>query len=442
MARYSPESVPFYGVVTAESRSNCLTTVTKFRKALQQQSAIKRMAFALLISVSISVFLAWLVQSLALSISSSFVNLFLFAFGFTSYIYVEWLLSTDSERTTKAALLRDHWTAIATWAAYILVFLIFRAAITVPSVPAVKQVFLLVQIFGFVAVFALPVIAAYRASSMLYVFLRGLMVYSVALWLIGYGGDSFYKWVSAHPHSAWMGAASAVIVWMIIHFSGGLSRGGSSSVQPEKIARSSGTAAMTSGFLKPTARDNHYTAAHEAGHILLYAALGELPADVKIAVNNRPDMNGTLGFVTGISSNHCLDEKRFAEWQMLVLLAGQLGESLMYGESTMGSSDDHQRWLGIARSYLANHYRGVYYVEPQNRFEQAQNEKKLEALQAEQLGMLHTFFDLNAELFRRLTGTLLEARTMGRDDLLPFLSQVKLPEGFPVPFAPVETFAT
>lgn len=413
-------------------------------KGIIQQSAIKRMAFAMLISVSIGVLFAWLVQSFAPGISPAFVNFFLYTLGFAAFIYVDWLLSTESERKTQSLFLRDNWMTLAIWSAYILLCATFMFSLSVPLLPAVKQVFLFVQMFGLVAIFALPVIAAYRALSfhgMLSVFLRGLMVYSVALWLIGYGGDSFYKWVSAHPHSAWIGAASVAIVWMIIHFSVGLSWG-RSSFEPEKIARSSGTAAITSGFLKPTARDNRYTAAHETGHILVYAALGELPADVKIAINDHRDMNGNLGFVTGISSNHGLDEKRFAEWQMLVLLAGQLGESLMCGESTMGSSGDYQRWLSIASSYLANHYRGVYYVEPQNRFEQAQNERKLEALQVEQLDMLHTFFDLNAEVFRRLTGTLLEARTMGRDDLVPFLSQVKLPEGFPIPFAPVETFAT
>lgn len=174
---------------------------------------------------------------------------------------------------------------------------------------------------------------------------------------------------------------------------------------------------------------------------MVYAALGGLPADVKLAVNDHSDERGVLGFVTGISSKHHLDEKSFAEWYMLVFLAGKLGESVMHGESTLGSSNDHLRWLGVARSYLANHYRGMYYADPQNKFEQEQNEAKLEALQAEQLATLRTLFDVNADVFKQLANTLLEKRTMGRDDLIPFLSRVKLPDGFPLPFGPFETFA-
>ncbi|MFL9611108.1 hypothetical protein ACKF11_13565 [Methylobacillus sp. Pita2] len=78
----------------------------------------------------------------------------------------------------------------------------------------------------------------------------------------------------------------------------------------------------------------------------------------------------------------------------------------------LGSSNDLLRWLGVARSYLANHYRGMYYADPQNKFEQEQNEAKLEALQAEQLATLRTLFDVNADVFNELANTLLEMRTM------------------------------
>jgi hypothetical protein len=63
---------------------------------------------------------------------------------------------------------------------------------------------------------------------------------------------------------------------------------------------------------------------------------------------------------------------------MLVFFAGKLGEAVIHGKSTLGNSNDHVRWLGVARSYLANHYRGMYYAEPQNKFEQEKNEAKRE----------------------------------------------------------------
>ena len=331
-----------------------------------------------------------------------------------------------------------HGTATK-WGMYILMCAYFFVSRSEPAELAVKQILSLVQTFGLFAVFIVPAITSTISTAgavrgLASRFLSGLAFYSMALWLIGHSGDALYGWVFEHPNDAAIGAAALVIVWMIVRFSGGSSFGS------ESIARSSGAAARAVGAIaKPTARDNRYTAAHEAGHALAYAALGGLPADVKLAVNDHSDERGVLGFVTGISSKHHLDEKSFAEWYMLVFLAGKLGESVMYGESTLGSSNDHLRWLGVARSYLANHYRGMYYAEPQNKFEQEQNEAKLEALQAEQLAMLRTLFDANAEVFKQLADTLLETRTMCRDDLIPFLSRVKLPDGFPLPFGPFET---
>ena len=55
--------------------------------------------------------------------------------------------------------------------------------------------------------------------------------------------------------------------------------------------------------------------------------------------------------------------------------------------------------------------------------------------------MLRTLFDANAEVFKQLADTLLETRTMGRDDLIPFLSRVKLPDSFPLPFGPFAQFS-
>ena len=88
----------------------------------------------------------------------------------------------------------------------------------------------------------------------------------------------------------------------------------------------------------------------------------------------------------------------------------------------------------MARNYLANHYRGIYYVEPHNRLEQEQNEDKLEALWADQIVTLRELFKLNADVFNQLADTPLEMRTVGRDDILPFLTRLKLPNVFPIPF--------
>ena len=110
------------------------------------------------------------------------------------------------------------------------------------------------------------------------------------------------------------------------------------------------------------------------------------------------------------------------------------------GESTLGSSNDHARWLDLAKEYLANHHQGMYYTEPKDELEQKQNEAQLRALQAAQLKMLSRFFDLNSQVHQELADALLEKRTLTRKDLVPFLSRVRLPSGFPQPFGAVDTF--
>lgn len=404
----------------------------KLKKVLTHPE-VKKIAVAAAISVGVGLLRAWIGDH------SAPIRLFV---GVVSYIFADWLFSTKAKRHAQiqhiTAFFRDYWTIVAKWGIYVLMCAYFWAFRSQPSEPVVRQVLSLVQVFGFVAVFAVPTITSTISTAMYGSwtsiaglssrFLKGLVFYSMALWLVGYVGDDLYKWVVAHPNDAAIGTVALAIVWMIVHFSGG------STFASQVAVRSSGAAMAAGVIAKPTARDNRYTAAHEAGHALVYAALGTLPEDVKLAVNDHSDESGVLGFVTGITSKHHLDEKSFAEWYMLVFLAGKLGESFMYGESTLGSSNDHQRWLGVARSYLANHYRGMYYLDPQNKFEQEQNEAKLEALQAEQLAVLRTLFDMNTKVFTQLANTLLEMRTMGRNDLVHFLSDVNLPDGFPIPF--------
>lgn len=269
-------------------------------------------------------------------------------------------------------------------------------------------------------------------SNLLYRFMRDLTFYMIILCLIVYAGDDIYRWAFSHLNydSILEVTIAFAICLVFFHVGGGLFRVPVSSlIEP-------GTPAA-SVFFKPSSRDNRYIAAHEAGHALVYAALGnDLPADTRLVINNYSvDKQAPLGFITGVSRKHCLNEKTFAEWEMLILLAGKSGEVVMYGSSVLGSDSDYMKWLNVARGYLANYYRGIYYVVPQNKFEQEQNEVKLEALRYEQLAMLNTLFDMNINVFRHLANTLLEARTMDRNNLISFLSRVNLPEGFPLPFA-------
>lgn len=101
--------------------------------------------------------------------------------------------------------------------------------------------------------------------------------------------------------------------------------------------------------------------------------------------------------MTRVKGPHQLEESVFAEWDMLALLAGKVGESRLMGEttSTLGSSSDFTRWLDIAKTYLSNHYDGIYYPEPKNEFEQKHNVERLSVLHKAQTARLNELFDQN-----------------------------------------------
>tara|TARA_B100000678_G_scaffold56149_2_gene45093 strand:+ start:1899 stop:2774 length:876 start_codon:yes stop_codon:yes gene_type:complete len=269
----------------------------------------------------------------------------------------------------------------------------------------------------------------------------GLTVYAIALWSIGEGGDEIFQWVTANPGGAVVIVATAIICrWIIkanavrLPFASGESP--QLGVQTEGMA----SAALVRAPLPQTPRDIHYTAAHEAGHALIFAALGGLPADMKMVLNEQAAEGDPLGFVIALSSKHRLHEKAFAEWYMSVFLSGRIGEEVIHGDSTLGSGNDHKRWLSIAHQYLACHYRGMYYLAPETRWEHEQNDGQLVALQTEQTALLRTLFEMNTEVFKALTHKLLDKRELSRDDLSPLLSRVCLPEAFPLPLGPFDGF--
>lgn len=393
---------------------------------------VKLIALIILISWCLVLICAWL--GLGPSALTNILS------GCAAYGIAEFILSdaqTQQARLHQAIkLIRANGATTAKMTFLVMIFIVCYSLRTTPSEPPVKLVLGIVETFGLVAVMIHPVtrgilitmrlansatVLSYIATS----FIKGLATYSIALWLIGKIGDDTFNWIMANPTDTAAGMVSLVIVWFIASFS---LRGTPSS------AIASASTSATAGFARmpfPSDRDNRYTAAHEAAHTMVYAALGTLPTDFKVVMKDLPDRDGVLGFVTGVNSDHQLDGKTFAEWKMLVFLAGKIGESVMFEETTLGSGNDHLRWLETARPYLANHYRGVFYAEPQNKFEQKQNDSKLEALLVEQVAALKEFFDLNVQVLKDLTDNLLEKRTIDRDGITPILSRAKFPDGFP-----------
>lgn len=180
-----------------------------------------------------------------------------------------------------------------------------------------------------------------------------------------------------------------------------------------------------------SALDRRRVATHEAGHFLVFAAVGALPDDFKIVVQDR-QRQGSLGFIfTADAPSDILLPAAYHEWKMLLFLAGQAAEQSALGETTSGALDDLTRWQEEARKYLASGLGAIYFLPPADHLEVAHNQATLDALRASQRAMLKEFFNLNAASLDELAKTLEEKGELGRADLLPLVSLVKFPPGFP-----------
>jgi hypothetical protein len=83
--------------------------------------------------------------------------------------------------------------------------------------------------------------------------------------------------------------------------------------------------------------------------------------------------------------------------------------------------------------YLANQYRGIFYIAPENDYQHRANEAKLETMRAEQIAQVNQFFELNAKVHKELTNALLQKRIMHAEEILPLLARVQVPPQFPSP---------
>lgn len=364
------------------------------------------------------------------------------ACSLVAYIAASAILSSKETRQRLRDMLQG-WASTITLDAIRLGVLMVAAPVAYaysqsPQTPFMQQVMTFVELFGMLVI-AIRLASSFlsfgskfpvgRAAAEL---MEMLAVYALARWTVGALGDAAYQLAMENPDTALAASVALVICW--ISFA-------------RATPRDNRPAPMTSSYassaaprLDVTPRDRRYTAAHEAGHALVYAALGGLPANIRLVIKDQADASGTLGFVTGIASDHRLQERTFAEWHMLVLLAGQLGEQIMHGNSTLGSASDHMRWLDTAKRYLSNQYHGVFHIQPRSALEQEQNDAKLELLRTQQIGLLQAFFELNQEVHRQLTDLLLDKKMLGHDELSPLLDLAVFPEGFPMPFGPFSRF--
>lgn len=178
------------------------------------------------------------------------------------------------------------------------------------------------------------------------------------------------------------------------------------------------------------------TAAHEAGHMLVCAALRQTPQDITLRLEMRGNTAGYIkpGFGIDLNAPRFCNDPVCIRWLMLLLQAGAVAERQLTGRDGFGASNDNRHWLTCAHMYLSNQYGDtIYYAGPGDEQEQAHNVRELNALKQQQRALLAAFFDLNDAVLRDLSASAQKKRTLRRDDLLPFFARVRFPEGFPRP---------
>lgn len=298
---------------------------------------------------------------------------------------------------------------------------------------AVIEVLHLVSNLGAIAVVSIPLFYLWwdgTASLGAYFIrvVRGMAVYVLLVAAIRRYGDALYLWAASNPKDLGMLVVVACALLLITR-----------AMRGDRVYSSAHGPAYSAAELPAlfsarnlSGRDRQFAAAHEVGHAILHAALPRLPAGFNVRIFRKPNSEGTAGQVVATLNEDLFVQADFAEWYMLMLLAGKAAEAHVMGNTALGSAGDYARWTELARDYLANHQAGIYYGQPRDMFDHQHNEARLASLQAQQLRALRDFFRLNSEVIDALVAQLAARGSLTGDDVAPLFKRVAFPEGFPL----------
>ncbi|CAB3730943.1 ATP-dependent zinc metalloprotease FtsH [Achromobacter ruhlandii] len=257
---------------------------------------------------------------------------------------------------------------------------------------------------------------------------RGMAVYVLLVAAIRRFGDELYQWAVSNPSELGMLVVVTCSVLLILR-----------AMRGDRVySQAQGPTYAAAGLLgrfsarNLSGRDRQFAAAHEVGHAILHAALPKLPAAFNVRIFREPNNEGTAGQVVATFSEDLFVQADFAEWYMLMLLAGKAAEAHVMGNTALGSAGDYTRWTELARDYLANHQAGIYYGRPRDMFDHQHNEARLASLQAQQLKTLRDFLRLNSDVVNSLVAQLVDQGSLTADDVRPLFNRVAFPEGFPL----------
>lgn len=174
-----------------------------------------------------------------------------------------------------------------------------------------------------------------------------------------------------------------------------------------------------------SAKDIRRTAIHEAGHLVYYADLPELPADLSVKVLEK--IGAADMFRGQVSSPGVWPSEQtegFMRWWMQMNLAGSEAEFVLLQERGDGADGDNSRWLHTAKNYLKAGFGEVFYAEPSGEAEQAHNRAVLNALKATHVDAVRARLLSNKEVVAELAEAIAERKVMKLEEIAPYLSRI------------------
>ncbi len=236
--------------------------------------------------------------------------------------------------------------------------------------------------------------------------------------------NDWVQWIEAHHEEA-----LAVSMGIAIPYAA-LRAFTSQQQSATRVMAISGAVAAMRKPLRRADKDVLRTAIHEVGHLLLYAALPELPKRLMTKIRREISIDDPdRGFVQSDMSWPAVETRSFLRWRMLVHLGGTVAEHVVLGERADGAEADTSEWTHRAHNYLVRGFGDVYFEEPTTEQEIQINRLALNALKAEHLKVLESFLEANRSLLDELTDLLVAEGELQRSDLEPHLARVQFTDG-------------
>lgn len=314
----------------------------------------------------------------------------------------------------------------------IVIIFVAQSAPQIDDLPDSAQlVYATVRLFGYAG---LTYIIFYRGlvanegvlSTLSIVVERGTFLAAGLLFVRMFGAElaEALVWVRKYPDAAMAVVAGVALVRVIFAFSP--SRSFISARANADFRYAAGGDRIARGE-----KDIHRTAVHEAGHLMMFADLPELPAE--LAVKVLAEIGCTDKFRGHVSHSTeawpVVRTEGFLRWLMLMHLAGSEAEFVIFGGRADGAEGDNRDWLHAATSYLSAGFGEVFYSEPIGAAQTAHNRAVLNDLKAAHVADLGRFFAANTVVLRDLAAAVTEKKAMAREEIAPYLLRVvKMPE--------------